>query len=454
MTLTSKLGYRYIWIDSICIDQEDSDDKRLQIAIMNDIYQGSVATIVALSASNANSGLARVSHGKSPPQMSCVVSGVVLRTVGPRLARLVRTSTWYHRAWTFQEGRLSPRCVFVSDDGVYFECNSLQCSEALNTELSAIHLSLKDMNHFNQVSYEEALNIGLTRNPVAIKVIDTGRALSIYSGLARRYSHCKITYPNDRLAAFSGMLKALQAMAYRDGFFWGLPHAHLNWAMAWQARWVTDAQNLYFPSWTWLRHMGGIWPCCPFYNSAGPVPETCPFELEFAYYRTETPAQICKIFSQKYTDMSQDLRHLLSGDPLGESPPQEYQGDFSPIHQSALDRLLLFNGLGVEFAVDRKWEEDGDVLHSHVEVTAAGHAARGITTYDSDAHWWEEGKHLFLLLTRHIDHDQNVVHDMILLKSAGQKCYERADVLRLLIPVLKLSILRGLGLHRLSGALI
>ncbi|KAF1821865.1 heterokaryon incompatibility, partial [Dissoconium aciculare CBS 342.82] len=57
ITLTIRLGFRYIWIDSVCINQEDSDDKQIQIAMMKDIYRGSLATLVALSADDANSGM-------------------------------------------------------------------------------------------------------------------------------------------------------------------------------------------------------------------------------------------------------------------------------------------------------------------------------------------------------------------------------------------------------------
>jgi hypothetical protein len=93
-------------------------------------------------------------------------------------------------------------------------------------------------------------------------------------------------------------------------------------------------------------------------------------------------------------------------------------------------------------------------------VTVAGHTIEGITTYDPDSRWCEAGKQLFLLLARHFEDDdddddggQVVLHNMILLKPVGQ-FYERTDMLRLHIPVDKLFVLRELGLHRLSGALI
>jgi hypothetical protein len=319
ITLTSKLGSRYIWIHSVCINQEDPHDKRVQIAMMNDIYRGSFATIVALSTEDANSGLTRVSSSTFSLQMSCTIDGVVLRTLGPTLSDLISNSTWNIRAWTHQEGRLSPRCIFVSDYGVHFECNTMTCSEALSADLSVMHQSVKDDDHFQRASYEETIDIGFTPNPVATEVYDTGKALNIYSLLASQYAYCQITHAADRLVAFSGMLKALRTAAYKDGFFWGMPYAHLNWVMAWQAEDPAEEQNFYYPSWTWLRHMGRFWPGCPSMAKFGPTPESCPFDLEFAcYYHSDPTLSLRTIFSQVYTDMSDDLRQLLRDDPLAD----------------------------------------------------------------------------------------------------------------------------------------
>ncbi|EEU41745.1 uncharacterized protein NECHADRAFT_8553, partial [Fusarium vanettenii 77-13-4] len=43
-------GISYIWIDSLCIIQDDDDDKGSQLAKMGDIYRGGTVTISAASA--------------------------------------------------------------------------------------------------------------------------------------------------------------------------------------------------------------------------------------------------------------------------------------------------------------------------------------------------------------------------------------------------------------------
>ena len=42
--VTLKLGYRYLWVDYYCIDQEDAEEKAVQIAQMDVIYGTSETT--------------------------------------------------------------------------------------------------------------------------------------------------------------------------------------------------------------------------------------------------------------------------------------------------------------------------------------------------------------------------------------------------------------------------
>ena len=51
------LGYRYLWIDALCIIQDDKDDMRREIAQMSDTYRHADLTIAAQGAANANDGL-------------------------------------------------------------------------------------------------------------------------------------------------------------------------------------------------------------------------------------------------------------------------------------------------------------------------------------------------------------------------------------------------------------
>ncbi|KAK3070636.1 hypothetical protein LTR53_010120, partial [Teratosphaeriaceae sp. CCFEE 6253] len=371
ISLTLQLGCRYIWIDSVCIDQTDQQDKRDQISIMSEIYRGSFVTIIALSGHDANAGLSRVSQSSLLPQSSCTIDGMTLLNMGPTLEQLLCTTKWDERAWTYQEARLSPRCILVSEYGLYFECNSMHCMESLDDTNSPLHDAQKDALSRSKGTYTQRLNLGILRNPAARPVPESDIALNIYSLLAREYSHRRMTHAADKLLAFSGMLQVLREMVYADGFLWGLPLRHLNWAMAWQANSPDDPRNENFPTWTWLSNMGHIWPGGPSIGTLGARPEACPFDLELSIYHRDSLLQRMRVFKQSYKGMSQEIRNFLPDDPLSQPLALDLRGDLDPrrdVPQSQYDRLLFFESFAFTFAVNKRWEEEGNDWQSFFTI--------------------------------------------------------------------------------------
>jgi len=52
---------------------------------------------------------------------------------------VIRDSPWNQRAWTYQEGVLSPRCLYFAEGEVYFECNLVHCRESISETNSSLH---------------------------------------------------------------------------------------------------------------------------------------------------------------------------------------------------------------------------------------------------------------------------------------------------------------------------
>ena len=48
IAITKELGHRFLWVDSLCICQDDAESKYYQMSNMNHIYKQAVATLVAL----------------------------------------------------------------------------------------------------------------------------------------------------------------------------------------------------------------------------------------------------------------------------------------------------------------------------------------------------------------------------------------------------------------------
>jgi hypothetical protein len=57
LKVTRALGYRFLWIDALCIIQDDANDVQREMARMGDIYRLSTLTISAGNEPNTDSGL-------------------------------------------------------------------------------------------------------------------------------------------------------------------------------------------------------------------------------------------------------------------------------------------------------------------------------------------------------------------------------------------------------------
>lgn len=55
--LTVKLGLQYIWIDSLCIIQDDLEDWKIECPRMTDVYGGAYLVVAATAAENGEHGL-------------------------------------------------------------------------------------------------------------------------------------------------------------------------------------------------------------------------------------------------------------------------------------------------------------------------------------------------------------------------------------------------------------
>ncbi|KAK4190632.1 P-loop containing nucleoside triphosphate hydrolase protein [Podospora australis] len=64
ISFTRSLGLRYLWIDSLCIIQDDLDDWKAEAEAMARVYMNSYLTLMAVDASSAESGLFRPVKGR------------------------------------------------------------------------------------------------------------------------------------------------------------------------------------------------------------------------------------------------------------------------------------------------------------------------------------------------------------------------------------------------------
>ena len=201
----------------------------------------------------------------------------MLLSLMPPLRAQLSESHWDTRAWTFQEGLLSPRRVFFTNHQVYFECNLVQCCESINDSRSAFHLlsdkaretSLRDALHLPSALVfsdpEEEFEGGVMRDP--FRPIFTSKKKGVsetfriwkYEQLVHTYTSKKMTMDDDSLNAISAILTRFQETHYTKGFIYGLPVEDLPTALLWtHDDGVVPRRRGGFPSWSWVGWEGVV----------------------------------------------------------------------------------------------------------------------------------------------------------------------------------------------------
>ncbi|KAF2656757.1 HET-domain-containing protein [Lophiostoma macrostomum CBS 122681] len=108
---------RRLWIDAICIDQTNVEERGWQVALMKDIFQSSDRTVVWLgeAAHDSDSGirliqeLARISQEHGAPSWSRALATSIPPLYDPAwnaFAQILQRP-WFHRAWIVQEASVS-----------------------------------------------------------------------------------------------------------------------------------------------------------------------------------------------------------------------------------------------------------------------------------------------------------------------------------------------------------
>ncbi|KFY47484.1 hypothetical protein V495_01922 [Pseudogymnoascus sp. VKM F-4514 (FW-929)] len=260
ITLTRLLDHRYLWIDSICILQDDDLDKSTQVQHMDAIFTRSSFTIVAANGGNANTGLTGLQGApRDVTQHTATYSNELsLLSLIHNLDDTVDTSIWNSRCWTYQERVLSRRMLVFTKDSIYFDCGHVTWSE--------------DINRLSPLLYTSADSLVIVPSRGEEPPTVTGEytyALGVahehYFRMINEYTSRDMTYPNDRLSGFQGVLNFFN-LKYGPRFIWGMwSEKMLVHSLLWQpeqylARIPIDENTNapIYPSWSWAGWSGAV----------------------------------------------------------------------------------------------------------------------------------------------------------------------------------------------------
>ncbi|GAB1317812.1 hypothetical protein MFIFM68171_08022 [Madurella fahalii] len=251
MMVTLELGYRYLWVDRLCIVQDDEPHKQQQLAAMAAIYANSSITIIAAQGGDAQ-GLPGASLMESlerrPFSTISLPSGVTLLLDKPKLLgepyESPKDSDYRRRGWTLQEEMLSNRTLKFGHQEVRWMCRKMRCREIYDDDLQ-----VQD----NRRSSNE------------LQLFKPYPDIRTYGHLAVDYTSRILSYDSDAVHAFSAVIAAF-SRSMRGGMLYGLPELLFEGALLWQPR--TPLRRRHSPSaapsWSFLGWQGpglnlGIW---------------------------------------------------------------------------------------------------------------------------------------------------------------------------------------------------
>ncbi|KAF2679330.1 HET-domain-containing protein [Lentithecium fluviatile CBS 122367] len=259
---TRWLGVRYLWIDALCIIQDSISDWETESGCMASIYANSYLTLSAVRAADGAGGLFsdversanqhEFLHEKDHEKVHIHIRSYIPHSPidaesngkkpdGMKPERSADPSfPLLSRAWAFQERILSPRTLHFGTDELYWECRQMTRCECGRKG------SVKDWAKGQFVSLLEPPPVKITPD-LQLERIQSWQCL------VEKYSHHCLTFPSDRLPAFSGLVKKLSdplSMGRYLAGIWEGDATALVWVVAREPLAPPPASYV-APSWSW-----------------------------------------------------------------------------------------------------------------------------------------------------------------------------------------------------------
>lgn len=263
-----KLGILYLWIDSLCIIQDDANDWKRESAQMASIYQNAHIVLSATKLpSPYNTLFEDVGHEYEAHSLE------VMTSEGSEEVRFRRSLTHMpsalhstqsksslptlSRGWIFQERLLATRVLHFGPQELLWECSELSaCQCTVEPTRSSANTTAPAMSGISLRGGE--LQLKSSFNLQCWYSWDVAALCQCWHKLVEQYSQLNLTHESDIFPAFSGVSKQFQA-ALRCKSLAGLWEKTLLKDLLWHpSSSLGDTEHIYgrpqkwrAPSWSW-----------------------------------------------------------------------------------------------------------------------------------------------------------------------------------------------------------
>ncbi|GJD03653.1 heterokaryon incompatibility protein [Colletotrichum higginsianum] len=280
--ITRKLGIRYLWIDSLCIIQDDKGDWEKEAAQMVNVYRNSYATIAVSWSHNSQGGC----YSRTIPSSFFTIANADGDdfTIGLGIGAKRDNMSEYDRvqaAWCLQERLLSRRIIHCNYGEMAFDCGngySCECGGKQHyswhnvIDLSGTYTPLRSRS-----KYLGLLNNHATASSTAIVTKD-GKIdpYERWHRVVSEYTCLNLTKTSDMLPALSGLAHET-AELLDDKFLAGLWSNNIEQDLMWRVVTVADwrhqretilKRGWIAPSWSWASTGSGCKVGFPVFHGA------------------------------------------------------------------------------------------------------------------------------------------------------------------------------------------
>ncbi|KAF7503210.1 hypothetical protein GJ744_004213 [Endocarpon pusillum] len=255
--IARKLGFRFLWIDSICIIQNCPSDWESESAVMGDYYRNAFLTIAAAGASKSSDGILGIyseddgdldppiylKAGSDSSQMDSVAL-TCKKESEEGLFECVYKSPLAGRAWALQERILSYRVLYYGRRQLYWQCQQARWSADSQPENPATESLFSKLL---ALSYEEKCSV---------ESFLTSDIYSEWYKILELYCSRRLTKESDKLPALGGLAAQIQKLT-GDRYLAGIWFDDIHRAFLWQLDIAPITLRTHrAPSWSWARWDG------------------------------------------------------------------------------------------------------------------------------------------------------------------------------------------------------
>lgn len=256
VAMTRRLGVRYLWIDSLCICQDDDKEWERESARMAAVYSNAYLTIACTGKSDSTGGL----FFNRPPRRylripfrSADIDGHVQIFPLQKAKEIIKdyrirmkSEPLAERAWAFQERVLARRVLHFASDQICLECLEGTVYE------DGLRLPERYYSIYNLKQSTEVTNAKEDMGVVYRRGHDiTDPLLGEWNSMLWEYGSRKLTFPSDKLPALAGVAKVYSELL-NDEYVAGLWRKSMLKGLFWQSLRCTAIDVYRGPSWSWV----------------------------------------------------------------------------------------------------------------------------------------------------------------------------------------------------------